>query len=359
LTEHSGHSTTDQRVADGDVLVTRIGRLGRITLNRPRTINALTCEMLGTIEAALIEFAAAEEITTVLIDGAGPRGLCAGGDMRAIVSAIASGEDPRAFFRQEYRLNARIARFSKPVVAFMDGIVMGGGVGLSGHASIRIVTERTTVAMPEVDIGFAPDVGGTWLLARAPGEIGTHAGLTSARLDGADAIFCGLADHSVESETLPALIGAFAERDPHAVVTDLTPSKHLPPSPMARRKPWIDACYASDDVRQIVDRLRSHTAPESHDAADAILRKSPTSVTVTLRALRTARRLGTVEACLTMEYRIASTLLSTPDFTEGVRAVLIDKDHMPGWNPDTLADVSVELVDRCFAPRDDELDLAR
>ena len=359
VTELPGESTVHDR-ATGEVVVTRSGRLGRITLNRPRAINALTSEMIATVEGALDEFASRPDVTTVLIDGDGERGLSAGGDMRRIYEAIGADDDPLRFFRDEYRMDQRILRFPKTVVAFMDGIVMGGGVGISAHADIRIVTERTAVAMPEVAIGFAPDVGATWLLARAPGETGVHAALTTARLSGSDALFAGFADLFVESATLNSLAEALTEQEASAVAAEAQRATGpTPASALASQQTWIDACYDSDDAEQIVDRLRAKPIEQTLEAADEIERKSPTSIKVALRAIRNARQLRSIEECIEMEYRIAATLVGTPDFVEGIRAVLIDKDHQPRWNPPSLAAVSAELVDRCFARGGNELSFAR
>ena len=345
---------------DVDVDIRQVGRLGRITLNRPRTINALTLGMVRAIHDALERFAAADEITTVLIDGAGDRGLCAGGDMRAVYDAIRANEPTaREFFREEYRMNARLARFAKPIVAFMDGIVMGGGVGVSAHASIRIVTERSVVAMPELDLGFFTDVGATWLLSRAPGELGTHAALTSARLGAADAIACGLADFSVPSETLADLVEAFAERDPRTVVGAISREVGDPASSaLLAHAEWIDACYAAGSVEEVLDRLHRSPSDAAHRAAAEIATKSPTSTKVTFRALREARSLPSLEACLDAEFRLACTFLETADLLEGIRAVLIDKDRQPHWQPPTLRAITDDTVKAFFAHRADELHLA-
>ena len=348
-------------VVEDVVVVRRSGRLGRITLNRPDALNALTGEMVGAIDAALDDLETARQITTVLIDGAGSRGLCAGGDIRFLFDAVRSGDPGRGriFFRDEYRLNARIARYPKPVVALMDGIVMGGGVGLSAHAAIRVVTERSKVAMPEVGIGFAPDVGGTWLLSRAPGQLGTHIALTGAPLNAADAILCGLADCYLPSAGLDALIERLAEVEAQAVVTDDSGrAGSPPPGVMSEAREWIDSLYAADSAEEIVARLQGSGHPGARAAAAAIAAKSPTSIKVALRALRHANSLPTLEACLDAEYRISSTFLETPDFAEGVRAAVVDKDRNPRWAPPNLEEVTAEVIDPFFARRDDELNLA-
>ncbi|MBO0692282.1 MAG: enoyl-CoA hydratase/isomerase family protein [Acidimicrobiaceae bacterium] len=331
------------------------GLAGRITLNRPKTLNALTHEMVRLVHAALDRFAGDDAITAVVVDGAGDRGLCAGGDMRAIYEAALAGDPaPRAFWADEYRLNARIARYPKPIVAIMDGIVMGGGVGISAHASHRVVTERSAVAMPEVGIGFAPDVGGTWLLSRAPGELGTHMALTAGSLGPADAIEGGLADFHVATSDFPTLFAALRHTDAGEAIAAV--ASDPPAGQLAALRPWIDRCYRADAVEEIIDRLL-HEGGSAEAAANDILTKSPTSLKVALRAIREARDLPNLELALEVEYRISTTFLDTHDFIEGIRAQLIDKDRRPRWNPASLSDVSDSHLEPFFASRADDIDL--
>jgi enoyl-CoA hydratase len=342
-------------VSNDPVLVRVEGRAGHLTLNRPDALNALTLDMVRLIDAALDDLQDDPVVTTVIIDGAGDRALCAGGDIVSIYEAARAGDRaPRTFWAEEYRLNARIARFPKPIVAIMDGIVMGGGVGISAHASHRVVTERSMVAMPEVGIGFAPDVGGTWLLARAPGEVGTHLALTAGRVGAADAIYCGLADHHILSSELDRLVRGLRWDDAPEVIAGLasTPAEGR----LAGSRSWIDEAYGADTVTGIIERLRAGGADAVASAAK-IEANSPTALTVTLRALRAARGLASLEASLEMEHRISSTFLDTADFVEGVRAAVIDKDRAPKWDPGALADVADADVDRFFAPRPDDLHL--
>ncbi|MFI6085493.1 enoyl-CoA hydratase/isomerase family protein [Streptomyces sp. NPDC051217] len=344
---------------DETVLVRREGRVGRLTLNRPRALNALTHAMVSRIDAALTAWERDPSVRTVLIDGAGTRGLCAGGDIRAIYEdARTGGTASPAFWRDEYRLNARIARIPGPYVAFMDGIVMGGGVGVSAHGNVRIVTERSEVAMPETGIGLVPDVGGTYLLSRAPGELGTHLALTGAAVGAADAILCGLADHCVPSGRLPALAAELASTDvPVAVRRHATTP---PEGELADDREWIDACYAADSVEEIVGRLFAGGHHAAKQAAETILTKSPTALKATLAALRAARELGTLEEVLDAEYRASCAALRTPDLVEGIRAQVIDKDRMPGWVPGELERVTYEDVARFSAvPPGGDLGLAR
>ena len=343
-----------------DVLVRRDGRSCHITLNRPKAINALTLEMVRAVASALDEAEVDESVSTVLIDGAGDRGLCAGGDIRAFYDAALRGDlSPLTFWREQYQLNRRIARYCKPIVAVMDGTVLGGGVGISAHASHRIVTERSRVGMPEVAIGFVPDVGGTWLLPRAPGEVGTHMALTTDLLGPADAIHSGFADHYLPTESLPQLIDALSGQDvDEALDSVLSPEIQPAQGDLAAARSWIDVAYSSNSVEDIIDRLRATDLAAGAHAAEQILAKSPTALAVTLRALRHGRELTTLESCLEAEFRIARTfLLEVPDFIEGIRAVVVDKDRRPRWNPHRLADVSSSVVDHCFTIHADDLDL--
>ncbi|MER7935944.1 MULTISPECIES: enoyl-CoA hydratase/isomerase family protein [unclassified Streptomyces] len=342
-----------------DVLFRTAGRAAHITLDRPKALNALTHAMVLDIADALTRWEHDPAVATVVLTGAGERGLCAGGDIRAIHDDARDGDGTAsaAFWRDEYRLNARIARYPKPYVAVMDGLVMGGGVGVSAHGSVRIVTERSRIAMPETGIGFVPDVGGTYLLALAPGELGTHLALTGAQIGAADALLCGLADHHVPSAAIPGLIGDLADLPVHEALT-----WHVRPAPegeLARHRDWIDTCYAADTVEEIVGRLLDHGDAAAKSAAQTLLAKSPTALKVTLAALRSARHLGPLERVLDQEYRVSCRALTAPDLVEGIRAQVIDKDREPHWSPATLAEVTDADVDRFFAPLGDrELGLA-
>ncbi len=328
--------------------------MGRITLNRPKAINALTHAMIRAIDTALAAWEADPAIRLILLDGAGERGLCAGGDIRVVHDALRAGDTagPEAFFADEYRLNARIARFPKPFVAFMDGITMGGGIGVSSHASHRVVTERSVLAMPEVGIGFLPDVGGTFLLGRAPGELGLHAALTASRLNASDAILCGLADVHVPSSALPALaerLGGCADaRAVQALLAELATKPS--PATLAPSRGWIDICYAASDMEEIIAALHGRQEAAAQTAAQEIAGKSPTSLKLTLRAVRAARTLGRLEPCLQQEYDAARACLRGHDFLEGVRAALVDKDRAPAWVPADLRDVTSSMIDQYFEP---------
>ena len=328
---------------EGPDLLRRVdGRIGRITLNRPKALNALTPGMLRALSAALTEWQDDDSIEAVVVDGAGERGLCAGGDIRLIASM--SAPDAARFWREEYATDLQTNRFAKPYIAIMDGITMGGGVGISAHGSVRIVTERSRVAMPEVRIGLAPDVGGSLLLARAPGELGLHLGLTAGIMTGADAILCGFADHYVDSAKLDALRAALVSsaQDPEAVVQDF--AEQPPDAPLTEHRAWIDDCYSAESVAGILDRLASSGSGAAASVRSEILAMSPTSVAVTLAAIRGARTLGSLDRVLEQDLRVSTALFTRPDLAEGIRAQVIDKDRTPRWNPATIDDVTPETV---------------
>ncbi|GHI97078.1 enoyl-CoA hydratase/isomerase family protein [Streptomyces olivaceus] len=333
-----------------DVLFRTGGHAAHIALNRPRALNSLTHDMVLRIDAKLTEWEHDPAVETVVITGEGERGLCAGGDIRAIHDDARDGDGSTAaaFWRDEYRLNARIAHYPKPYVAVMDGIVMGGGVGVSAHGSVRIVTERSRIAMPETGIGFVPDVGGTHLLALAPGELGTYLALTGAQIQAADALLCGLADQYMPSASLRSFVDDLAVLPVREAL-----GRHVqdpPPGELAGRRGWIDSCFSAGTVEEIVQRLLVQDGPAPKETAETLLRKSPTALKVTLSAVRRARRLGPLERVLDQEYRVSLACLHAPDLVEGVRAQVIDKDRNPQWSPATLAEVTDADVERFFAP---------
>jgi enoyl-CoA hydratase len=342
--------------APGHVVTAVEGRLAVVTLNRLEAINALTLPMVRAIAAALDRWEDDESIAAVLIEGAGERGLCAGGDIVMFhASARADGEDARRFWREEYALNARIARYRKPIVALMDGIVMGGGVGLSGHASHRVATERLVWAMPEVRIGFGPDVGGTFLLSRAPGEIGVHLALTAARISAADAIACGFADALVSSGLVAGLRADLREGAVDDAIAAAVERTGPPSAPtLVQERERIDDWYGRRSVRDVVDALARDERPEARVVAEAIAAGSPLSLEVTLAAIRRARALDSLEACLAQEYRISCAFLGVPDFVEGIRAAVIDKDRHPRWSPPTLQEIAPQDLETFFALSDDQ-----
>lgn len=338
---------TDQ--PDDEVLVHREGALGHLVLNRPKAINALNHGMVTALTAALDAWVSDDAVRTVLVSGAGERGLCAGGDIVAIYTSVRDGrDDALRFWADEYALDAAISRYPKPYVALMDGLVLGGGIGISAHGSVRIVTERTRIGMPEVSIGFFPDIGGSYLLARAPGELGTHLALTGGNASGADAIVLGFADHFVPSAHLPALVEALETRDVEGVIAEF--AEQPPVSELLAQRDWIDALYTGDDAETIVERLAASGVAAAQEAAATIRTKSPTSVAVTLAALRRAAALPSLEAALDQDFRVATRFTHGTEVVEGIRAQVIDKDRNPQWSPPDLAEVSAEAVGQYFAP---------
>jgi enoyl-CoA hydratase len=340
-----------------DLIVRREGVAGVIRLNRPKALNALTLEMGRGIVAALDAFETDPKIALVLLEGAGERGLCAGGDIRGLYeSARAGGDLGKVFWREEYILNARIASFPKPYVAFMDGIVMGGGVGLSAHGSHRIVTEKSKVGMPEVSVGFFPDVGGTWLLSRAPGELGTYYGLTGTAMTGADAVYAHLADVLIDSGRWPdlrqALTQAPAVADANAVraIIDGFASPDVV-APVAAQQRLVDALFGHDTIEEIVTALAHHTSEFAQAALQSILGNSPTGLKLTLKLLRMARNASSLEQCLAREYAAALEIFVNHDFPEGIRAAVIDKDRNPQWQPARIEDVTPDIIARYFVSR--------
>jgi enoyl-CoA hydratase len=341
--------------AEGDLIVRREGSAGIIRLNRPKSINAMTLEMSEGIDAALDQFEADPAVAAIVLEGAGERGLCAGGDIRGLYeSSRAGGDLGKRFWRQEYVMNARIAKFPKPYVALMDGLVMGGGVGLSAHAQHRVVTEKTKLAMPEVGLGFFPDVGGTWLLSRSPGEIGTYFGLTGQTMNGPDAIYARFADAVVPSAKLAALREVLTKLRPGTTSGEVKLlidgfATGETSGPVAAMQSNIDAWFGYDRMEDIVAALQRDGSEPAAATLKTLSEKSPRGMVVTLKLLRLARGSSSLEQCLVREYRAALQVFASDDFREGVRAAVIDKDRNPRWSPTKIEDVTPEMVAPYFA----------
>jgi enoyl-CoA hydratase len=337
-----------------EVLTSVDNGVGLITLNRPKAINSLNQTMVDALSAVLARWEADDAVRAVVLSGAGERGLCAGGDVVAVYhSARRDGVEVRKFWRDEYLLDGQVGRFAKPYVSLMDGIVMGGGVGVSAHGSVRVVTETSKVAMPEVGIGFIPDVGGAFLLSRAPGALGLHAALTGAPFSGADAIAMGFADHYVPHAQLDAFTQAIVDDDIDSALA--AHAVEPPPSDLVAQRDWIDKCFSGDTVEDIVAALRGHDTGPAQDAANLIASRSPIAVSVALEAVRRAAKLETLEDVLVQDYRVSSASARSHDLVEGIRAQIIDKDRNPKWSPATLAAVTAADIDAYFAPVDDDL----
>lgn len=328
------------------------GNAGVITLDRPKALNALSHEMALDLERVLEDWRDDDTVQLVIVRGAGDRGLCAGGDVAALrEDALEDGHAGADFWRDEYRLNLLISQYPKPYVAIMNGIVLGGGVGISAHGSHRIVTDSTRLGMPEAGIGFCPDVGGSWLLGHAPDNLGIHYGLTGIHEGGAQAIEAGLADYLVPDAKIEALI---ADLCASGVVGDV--EKHAAEAPVGFGPQRADMAriYGAETVEEILELLDTHDADWAADAAKRIRRNSPTALKVTLESIRRARSLTLAEA-LAQEYRVSCHMQKHPDFAEGVRAQIIDKDRQPKWQPGTLGDVTPDMVEAAFAPLEKEL----
>lgn len=342
-----------------DVLYAVSHRIGRVRLNRPRALNSLTTDMCASLLSQLRAWAADDAVGAVFIDGAGEKGLCAGGDVRALREMLVAGDHDAAlhFWEVEYAVNALIADYPKPYVAWMDGVVMGGGVGVSSHGSTRLVTERAKVAMPETIIGLFPDVGGLYYLAHAPGELGTHVALTGLPVGPADAVVLGLADgvvaQSDKDRVLADLAAGLEAARPGGAEpaggdeADASEPQVAPASDLEAQRGWIDECYAGSDAATILRRLQEHDDPAARAAGEVIATRSPHSIVVTLEAIRRAADMD-VHQVLAQDTRLGPHFARHPDFHEGVRALLVDKDKNPQWADASVADVDADQVAAAF-----------
>ncbi len=337
---------------DSEVLFELRGGVATVTLNRPEALNALTLAMVRSLDARLADCAADAAVRVIVIQGAGERAFCAGGDVRALYEAGLSGGDlPAVFYRREYALNHRIHGLEKPYVALLDGITMGGGVGVSVHGSHRVATERTLFAMPETGIGLFPDVGGSYFLPRLPGAIGMYLALTGARLAAADCLYAGIATHCVAGARLDELRDALTrDGDVDRALRRL----HQDPgaAPLAAHRDAIDRCFAAASVAEIIAALEAERTDWAAKQLEVLGAKSPTSLKVTVRQIRAGAGIGFAEV-MRMEYRLTQACMAGHDFYEGVRAAVIDKDRKPKWRPARLDQVTEAAVDAYFAPLGD------
>jgi enoyl-CoA hydratase len=334
--------------AEPEILTGVDGAVGRITLNRPKALHALNLRMCELMTAALLDWRDDPAVTSVLIDHAGERGFCAGGDIRMIAeSGAGDGSEAKAFFRAEYRLNHLMFGYPKPVTALVDGIVMGGGVGISEPADVRVATERTTYAMPETGIGLFPDVGGGWFLPRLPGETGTWLALTGSRLKAADTVALGIHTHFVASDRIEALKAALVDTGPEALADFATSAGSAPLDP---HRDAIDRLFAHDTVEAIFTALAAEGSEWASSQLAILKTKSPTSLKLTLHQLRAGRAMIDFAEVMAMEYRLGGRVVGSHDFQEGVRAVIVDKDNAPQWSPARLEDVADANIQALFAP---------
>jgi len=341
--------------ASDDIRIEQRGGLVVVTLNRPRALNALSFEMCRAIHEGLAAWQADPDVRAVLIKGTGERAFCAGGDVRWLYDVLVSeGQGPAlAFYGLEYPMNARLHHFTKPYIALLDGITMGGGVGVSVHGSHRVVTERTVFAMPETGIGFFPDVGATYVLPRLRGALGMYLGLTGARLNAADCLWTGIGSCYVASERLGEVEARLAEADltidaharVHSLLDDLCGDPG--PPPLAGQMGRIDSCYGRSDLGAVLHALGAEETGWGQTQLEQLSTKSPTSLAVTFRQLQEGAALSFDDA-MRLEYRLVPRFLAGHDFREGIRAMIVDKDGRPDWWPGRLEDISTADVDAYF-----------
>ncbi|MFQ6575749.1 enoyl-CoA hydratase/isomerase family protein [Pseudomonas sp. UM16] len=333
--------------------------IGHLTLNRPAGLNALTLDMVRSLQQQLDTWAGDDQVHAVVLRGEGPKGFCAGGDIRSLYDSYKAGERlHQDFFVEEYALDLCIHHYRKPILALMDGFTLGGGMGLAQGAELRVVTERSRLAMPEVGIGYFPDVGGSYFLSRVPGELGTYLGVTGVQVQAADALYCGLADWYLDSNKLSLLderldslkFTEYPLKDLQGVLAKLG-TQVLDDAPLAKLRPAIDHFFALPEVSSIVEQLRAVTVADSHEwavkTAELMDTRSPLAMAVTLEMLRRGRHLS-LEDCFKMELHLDRQWFEHGDLIEGVRALIIDKDKQPRWTPATLAGLSRSRVDQFF-----------
>jgi enoyl-CoA hydratase len=343
---------------DDELRIERRGAVVHVVLNRPRALNALTHDMCRRLLEGLADWQRDPELGAVVVEGEGDRAFCAGGDIRRVADMVTrdGAEAAAGFFRVEYPMNARLFHFTKPWIALLDGIVMGGGVGISIHGRHRIATDRTRFAMPETGIGFFPDVGGTWALPRLPGETGMFLGLTGQHLNAADCLASGIATAHVPSSSLDDLkeslfalaTGPDFERRVGDVIGKLTMRPGA--GSLASLRERIDACFRGDSLDEILHRLDVETSGFGQETLAVLRTKSPMSLKVTFEQLRRGRALPSFDEAMRLEYRLVRRFLAGHDFREGVRALIVDKDNTPAWRPATLAEVDPSEVAGYFAP---------
>ncbi|XP_028289470.1 3-hydroxyisobutyryl-CoA hydrolase, mitochondrial [Parambassis ranga] len=351
-----GHMMSTQ--VETDVLLEKMGRAGVITMNRPKVLNALNLTMIQKIYLQLKKWEQDSETDLVIIKGAGGKAFCAGGDIRVITEAAKAGDSlAEVFFREEYILNNTIGAYKKPYIAVIDGITMGGGVGVSVHGRFRVATEKTMFAMPETAIGLFPDVGGGYFLPRLQGKLGLFLGLTGFRLKGRDVHRAGVATHFVESKKIPDLEKELVNlKSPSAEDVSRVLDSYQNQSSLDSEKPFvlekhisdINRLFSSSSVEGIMQNLKADGSEFAKKQAETLSKMSPTSLKITYKQLQAGADLSLSDV-LVMEYRLSQACMRGFDFFEGVRAVLVDRDQNPKWNPSTLEEVSDQIVDQCFS----------
>ena len=335
-----------------DLIVTVEGPVGRIRLNRPKAIHALTTAMCAGVLEALEAWRADDAVRCIVIDHAEGRGFCAGGDIRMLAeSGAKDGAEARAFFHTEYRMNHRLFTYAKNIVAFMDGITMGGGVGISQPCRYRVATENTRLAMPETGIGLFPDVGGGWYLSRLPGRIGQYLALTGARVNGADCLALGLATHYLPSDRLAQVKDEQLAERPDEIAAILDGASEVPgDGELLRHREAIDRLFASDRLEDVFAALEADPGEFAKATLATLRTKSPQTMKVSLKLLLDGATMPTFEDEMRQEYAVGAKVVQRHDFLEGVRAVIVDKDNAPKWEPATPEGVSDHVIDQIFAP---------
>ncbi|MBU6206195.1 MAG: enoyl-CoA hydratase/isomerase family protein [Alphaproteobacteria bacterium] len=336
-----------------ELLARADGRIGHISLNKPQALHALGHQMALDMTAALLKWRDDQSVEAIILDHAEGRGFCAGGDIADLYGALTGGDQPRArrFFWDEYRLDHLIFTYPKPIVSFIDGVVMGGGVGISQPAKYRVATENTRFAMPETGIGLFPDVGGSWYLSRLPGRVGQFLVLTGARLDGAECLWAGLASHYLPAAALPEVKAQLAAHGASAIEAVLDAhAVEAPPPRISSNIEAINTYFAHDSLEGTLSALAGGTSDWCAKELAAVQGKCPLSCKVALEQLRRGKGMTAIADIFAMEYRLASRLIAHPNFAEGVRALIIAKDNAPQWAPARPEDVTQEMVDAVFAP---------
>jgi enoyl-CoA hydratase len=345
-------------MSDAEILFEKRGAVGLISLNRPKALNALTHDMCVRMKATLNRWKADSDVACIVVQGSGDRAFCAGGDIRSLYESGKAGTPyARAFYRDEYLLDAAVKHYPKPYLALISGIVMGGGVGISVHGNYRIADETTTFAMPETGIGLFPDVGGSYFLPRCPGELGMYLALTGSRLSTGDTLYAGVATHFLARDNRDELIGRLVRGvPPNIAIEELAQGSST--DSLADNRATIDGIFGMSSVEEILSSLDDVGSVWANEAAATIRTKSPTSTRLTFRQLREGRRLD-FDACMRMEFRMVNHVIEGHDFYEGVRATILDKDNAPRWRPSELSAVSPSDIDAYFAPLNGhELELA-
>ena len=331
----------------------KVGKAAKVLLDRPQALNALTLGMVRQLHPHLQAWSRDASVSHVIVEAAGDRAFCAGGDIRALyLWGKTNNPIVTRFYLEEYQLNTAIKQYPKPYIVIMNGITMGGGVGISVHGSHRIVTEKLAFAMPETGIGLFPDVGGTYFLPRCPGETGLYLALTGGRIGAADALYAGIADYYVPSAEIPNLVEALVHA-PNVGEIINSFKQDLSNSELANTQEWIDESFCFDSIGDVLENLEGERMNNEHadwarKTAQLIRTKSPLSQKIAFRQIRTGKNLE-FEDCMKLEYRLAVRFMAGHDFYEGTRAIVIDKDLQPKWQHQNLEDVSDELVDQYFA----------